>query len=509
MSFAEDFPKGRWDGTFFAKRFLDVDLHPGQIRAFNAYLARDSSGWRAAYLTLCLSAGNRAGKTLILAIIVLHAILYKIGSKPPDGSEKGWERWLKSEFHWFHFAIQQEIAELVFWELVKLFSGTHEAQKSGNGCPLTNEVPEAATWDKKYQGEYRWFVLSKYLGGGEIHFRTTGERALGSLGRDMHGISFDECAFDPHLEFIVGEVLHLRRLGTGGQLILVSTPTEGLTAFADYWEAGNPDAPDRKRDRMSIRMSTRENVGYGIDRAMFERLVEDMSESLIPQNIDGYFIEGRNNYFMAESIDKCFTPDLPEMTPAKHNHWYVQGVDAGLVDATWSIVLDVISPDRIEGVKITRMRGKQSADSMVALTSDSHNAYNLQQPGLQSHCTTAIDATAWGGKMFKDMLGGITPLRAIEFGGSSQKKLKLLGDVKTMLDTGKLVFPRRGLWLQLRRQLAGYKLADRKIEQDAVMALACAVAEVRRSPDSSAAPSVPFDIFGAGAESVPMFRGWR
>ena len=39
-------------------------------------------------------------------------------------------------------------------------------------------------------------------------------------------------------------------LTPGGQLILVSTPTEGLNAFSDMWETGNPEAPDRQPDRM-------------------------------------------------------------------------------------------------------------------------------------------------------------------------------------------------------------------------------------------------------------------
>ncbi len=500
-SFKADFDRGNWDIPFFAKRFLDVNLHPGQIRFANTVRARTPSLWRAAYLTICLSAGNRAGKTLILAIVLLHSMIYKIGMQPPKGTARDQERWLKAEYIAFHFAIRQEVADLVYWELVKLLSGVHEAQKSGVGCPLVNDIPNAATWDRKYLGEYRWFVLNPMLGGAELHFRTSVEKAMSTLGRNMHLISFDECGFEPNLEMIVNEVLHLRRLQTGGQLLLISTPTEGITIFSDYWEAGNPEAPDRAPGRMSVRMSTRENVGYGLDRTTFDRLVEDMDPDLIPQNIDGYFIEGRESYFNARVVDDAFVTDLPELQPAKHLHQYVQGVDAGLKDATWAIVLDCTDQNRVVGVKAVRERFRQTTDTMIALTADNHNAYTSTRPDLRASCATAFDATGWGGKMFKEMLGGITPLRAIEFGGSRQKKLKLLGDLKTMLDTGKLVMPRSGLWLQVRRQLSKYKLADSKIEQDAVMALACAVAEVRRTPPISSTP-VNFDYF-AGDTGTP------
>jgi hypothetical protein len=49
----------------------------------------------------------------------------------------------------------------------------------------------------------------------------------------------------------------------------------------------------------------------------------------------------------------------------------------------------------------------------------------------------------------------------------------------------------------VRRQLLGYKLEDRGIEQDAVMALVCAVHLLRRTPSDGVNAGV-FDIFGMG-----------
>ena len=72
-TFAEDLPKGKWDVAFFAERFLGIRAHPGQKRMFRAYLKRRKNGYRALYLWLIVAAGNRAGKTLALAIIVRHA----------------------------------------------------------------------------------------------------------------------------------------------------------------------------------------------------------------------------------------------------------------------------------------------------------------------------------------------------------------------------------------------------------------------------------------------------
>lgn len=517
--FQADLERGRYDGAFFAERFLGIRLHRGQKRMFRNYLKRNKTGWRALYLWLMIAAGNRAGKTLGVAVIIIHACIYKMGLEPPaDGSEAAITRWRKLPFTWFHFAVQQEIAELVFTEITNILAGVHPGQRVGY-CPLTQELggPEnVATWDKKYNGDYRWIVFHPLLGGAEVHFRTTGEKAIGSLGRDMHGISFDEVGFEKNLNFIVGEVLHLRRLGTGGPIILISTPSEDMgPMYADMWYTGDPEQPDRKKGRMSMRMSTRENIGYGLDQEVFDAMVADIIDQpdLIAQNIDGYFIQGRTAYFNAASVNAAFVDWLPERSPARPKHSYTQGVDpAKQIDSAWSIVLDVIHHRQTgqpigAGVYAAKARGKLTTPQLVALAATPHNSYDNSRIG--SFCSTAIDATGFGGKMFKEALEEEVPtVRSIEFGGSIQKKRKLLGDVRTMLDEGRLFFPKSGIWLKLRAQLLGYKLDDRSIEQDAVMALACAVAEVRRVP-AGGRQAQPFDFHSTASPDLPEGDGRR
>ena len=508
--FNEDLARGRYDIPFFAERFLNVKMHPGQVRFADAVSARHKGRpWVAAYLTVCVSAGNRAGKTLALAIVIFHSCFYKIGLKPPADEDRA-KVWQSTPYLAFHFAIQQEVSELVFTEIVTLLQGINRAQEGG-GCPLTKDVPDVAVYDKKYNGDYRWIVFNALFGGAEIHFRTTAEKALGSLGRDMNLISFDECGFQSNLIWIVNNVLHLRRLGTGGQLLLVSTPEEGLTEFSDVWYLGDPDSPDQQPRKMSLRISSRDNIGYGLHQEEFDALVADMSPTHIAQNIEGYFIQGRTAYFSHLSVDAAFVDELPELQPAINKHSYVQGVDPALRhDSTWSIVLDVTNPDAIIGVRATRIRGKQTTPAIVGLAMDAHNAYAVNRTGVRSYCQTAIDATGFGGKLFKEALEvEIESVRSIEFGGSIQKKRKLLGDLRTTLDSGKLKMPRSGIWLQVRRQLLGYKVDDRAIEQDAVAALMCCVAEAQRMP-SEASDSVPFDFYSTPPEDDGRFEfDWR
>ena len=480
----------RYDIAGFA-RLLGLDPHPGQERIWHEMVMRDQTGYRPYWLTIAISAGNRAGKTLMLAVYVLHSTLFKMGMRQPDPFDDAeLERFSRLPYDWYHFGIQQEIGELLYHAIVQLLTGTHEAQRK-HGCPLVDAFGPIASFDKKERGEYRWVRMDPVLGGGEIHFRTTAERGVGSLGKDMNGISFDECGFERNLGFIVNEVLHNRRMSTGGQLALISTPSEGFTEFADEWKKGDPDNPLREPDHISFRMSTRDNIGYGIDKDVFDRLVRGIPPHLVPQNIDGFFIQGRKAFFDARAVDRMFVKDLPEEKPREKGHRYVQGVDpAATYDATWSIVIDATVDGRAEGVRAVKRAGKQKVVDVAAMVVNTHRAYT----GMGATCETAVDVTGMGGKVFKELLGDLHPFRGVEFGGTKKNKMRMLTDLKGLIEQGRLRFPRSGVWLDLRKQLLAYILDDRGIEQDAVMALAVAVKQVMRDM-ANAVDAAPFDFF--------------
>jgi hypothetical protein len=471
----------------FARERLGIDPHIGQLAFAGLVLSRDTlSPTAAEFLTLVLSSGNRAGKTALLAMLIIFCVLDKTNRpKPPSGDRVAATRWLESEYHWYHFGIAQEVADLVYSDIVRILSGTHDGQ-GDRGCPLAAAGP-VAEWDLKEYGDYRWIRFLPEWGGGQVHFRTTGEKALGSLGKHMHGVSFDEAGIEKNLPFLVREVFNMRRMGTGGQLLLVSTPSEELGSdFADHWSWGDLESPKRLKNWRSMRMSTRDNVGYGISPEMFERLTVDMDERTIRQNIDGEFLQSRNAYFNGENVEACFVELLPEWSPCQPKGIYLQGVDpAKMHDSAWSVVLKLVEniddPDApfLVGVKAQQRRGQKSTDDIVGMVYEVSSTYSRNG----AICYTAIDATGFGGKMFREALDASVPnVTNVEFGGTIQKKAMLLGDLRTMIDEGRLLLPSGGHWVQVRRQLLRYKREDRKIEQDAVMALVCAVHLLRRTP---------------------------
>ena len=479
----------------FARDRLNFELHVGQVAFGALVLARSVTNWNAAkFLTLMLASGNRAGKTALLAVIIIYCCLDKTNRAKPDprtASDAEVERWLRSEYHWYHFGIAQEVADLVYNDVVRILSGVHEGQ-GGLGCPLTAAGP-IAEWTTKEYGDYRWVRFAAEVGGAEIHFRTTGEKALGSLGKDMHGVSFDEAGIERNLPFLVKEVFNLRRLGTGGQLMMVSTPSEDLGSdFAEQWEYGNPENPKRLKSWASMRMSTRDNVGYGLQQEMFDRLIADMDERSIKQNIDGVFLQSKAAYFNGVNVDECFIDGIPERVGPRMSGVYLAGIDpAKAADSAWVIVLKIEenadAPDKpfLVGVYAEQKRGQKSTDDLVTLAADAYNTYAVRgRSGTPaSVCYTAIDATGFGGKMFREAIDSAVPnITNVEFGGTTQKKRMLLGDLRTMIDEGRLLLPNEGVWLTVRKQLLNYKLEDRKLVQDAVMALVCAVHLLRRTP---------------------------
>ena len=489
---AIDLARGRGDIEFFARRWLGIEGNPGQVAWWKACSERDETGYRPRYITTVVSAGNRAGKTLAMAVVCLHHALYKLGlANPTQGDPDSHRRWADSPYEWYHVGIQQETAELVFREIENILSGAHPAQK-GRGCAIIKELGKVIDTQKKYRGEYAWVKFNPVLGGASIHFRTTQDRAKALLGKDMNGISFDEAAFEPHLLMIYQEVLNLRRLSTGGPLHFIGTPSEGINDYAELWEQGNPENPAKDEKFISFRLSTRDNIGYGLTQNNFDDVVRQQAEYLIPQNIDGYFIEARDAFFWSQSILACYKTLDDDVKPEK-NHRYIQGVDPGISqDATWAITLDITSRSKIRGVRIRKRGGKQSISAVVNMVREGHLLYS--QDG--AFCTTIVDSTGLGGRLFQQEFSMIRPLRGFDFGGTKAKKVELLNDLKAVIDKGQIELPMGGPWDELKRQLLIYKLDDKKLEQDAVMALAIAVRHALRNPEKGV-ENPTFTYFGA------------
>ena len=525
-----DVIRGRGDAVWAAERFLGVKLNRGQRKWIRAATLRAADGWRPAFLTTVVSAGNQAGKTFCLAIIIWHHCFYKLGLRPPNLDDPDdIMRWMTAPYVWYHVSYQQKIARHVHRELSLLFMGDHPAQfdratGKRRGCPMMHDFGgPIVVWDKTWESEYEYIAFHTMFGGAQIHFRNTDEKGKGLLGFQMNGISFDEAAFELYLDEVRHLVLNMRRIATGGPIHFISTPDTSSLAFKDLWEEGDPANPNRDRKTLSLRLETADNIGFGITREDYEDMKAQMPAYLWPQNLGGLFIEAQQAYFSGPSIEAAFIDDLPCPEHAPHvtegcevcrpglpeeqrpisGHRYVQGCDPGIAsDATWVPTLDYTNPKRIIGVRARRSEGRQTIAGIVNMVAEGHLLYSA----AGSTCTTILDVSGMGGHMFFQEFSSIKPLRSFDFSGKASLKDELLTNLRSLIEKGYLKLPRKGrFWNDLRRQLLGYRRDDRKLTQDAVMALAIAVWYAVKHSGVTTAKAVDFDFYGG----VPIQSPYR
>lgn len=532
-NWVEEFTKCQWDPVRFARVFLGIKLHPGQRRMVDAYIKRTDSKWRALYYWVMVAAGNRAGKTLALSVIILHSCVYRIGLEPlAKGADAfAQARFASLPYHWWHFAVEQAPAEQVFTEIINLLGGSHPAQKAG--CPwalvlgggdavagarriATATETGGVPWTNgpKERGEYAWVQFAPELGNAQLHFRSTKAKAMSAIGQNMHGLSFDEAGLQesPTLRYLLEEIMHARRLSTGGQFVIISTPSaDTSTEFEELWYTGDHTDPFHDPRRFSMQMSTRDNIGYGIDREAFDALIAHQPDDWVRQNIDGEFIQASGVWFNAASVRAAFVEELPEHTdPAGAGHVYAHALDPGLGDKCWSLVAEMDARGVLTGVSLDRQEGKQTTRGIVALGARDHKLYAAGGAEIE----TGVDHTALGGHMFKELLEEAIPVvRTIEFGGVIKTKRQLLSDLRTAFDEGRIKLPTGGYWAEVQRQCLNYKLADRKLEQDLVMCLAIIVKLARALPLPDAPGVLPW-LYGQEAPQEKLtaeqvlFRGY-
>ena len=81
----------------------------------------------------------------------------------------------------------------------------------------------------------------------------------------------------------------------------------------------------------------------------FDRIVDHLEQTmlemgmdpdLVPQNIDGHFIQGKHAFFSSKAVDDAFVLDLPEEQAQHRGGEYINACDPALTfDSMWSIVM--------------------------------------------------------------------------------------------------------------------------------------------------------------------------
>lgn len=466
--------RGR-DPVYFAEEILGVRLNHAQKRWFRL-VCQNPDGWSWKYRRVAHVAANQIGKTLGLAILILWATHNKIGVKTGN-----WDYWLGSPYKWFHLAPTHPQSLLTQKDLAALVAGSHPAQfdrDTGERRPMlwpASGLIEEAKFDSQYLGFKLW-------NGAEIHFRTSDDKAKALQGVRAHGISFDEAAFEDHLNHILDQAVKLRLVSTGGPLWLVSTPN----GINDYYEVVQAmmnagvqtfhervwESPARKWALVWSHIT--DNLGYGLTQDDIDFMELDVDPATKEQQLRGAFLEPQDAFFVpVAEILAAWKTNLPDRGRPRNGHRYVIFWDVSVEnDPTVCIIFDVTrKPWR--GVYFERWERPMGVNQLIPEMFRVHAEWNTKTSteGFPPTAVTGFDSTSMGGAMLKQSIERLNQKRPINFAG--KMKINALTNMRGLLGKGDAIVPAG--WVRLQREVGGYRLEDKKLVQDAVMACAGAL----------------------------------
>lgn len=502
--------RGRYDIPAFSRDVLGIEPNAAQMRWYRLVNPAEN-GWEWRLKLIIHVAGNQIGKTLGIGVLILWACTYKIGVPSPEkgASDAEYKDWLSRPYTWFHLAPTQQQAYIPLDDILLIIQGAHPAQELGAKRGLKFRWLQGLCSEAKVEQYYRGLT---FWNGAVCQFRTTEDKAKALQGRRAAGITFDEAAFEDHLKAVVNETLMMRLVAMGGPLLLIGTPN-GINDYYEFVQAIT-EAPgvERPEDRVwisggqAVAWSTvADNIGFGLTQAEVDRMEANLDESTKEQQLRGAFLEPAEAFFApAPAVLSAFSSGLPDSQLPQPGHVYVIAWDPSVAsDPTAAVVLDITKEPWV-GVAISHYKKPLSVNELIQKIWATHALFNSAADPrnivAKSRAITCFDETSMGGKIIRQMLAGIHPLRPINFGGPSAK-LSMLTNLRAALVKRKLVLP--DTWMPAKRELLNYRLKDDKLRQDLVMALAMAADVASRG--FSGASRAKFNVGGFVSQS-PTWR---
>jgi len=454
---------GEEDPIFYAEYFLGVHLNPFQKRALISLCKKKNL---EEYLKQFLwVTGNQVGKTVAIAIAHLWFNFYKKGF---DGDP--------------------ELVERARYETLNISPVSRQATEAFR---YTEEILHSEfSWEengKRYINKCRisWFWEGKNENLGRIDFSnnssfwclsTAADQGSGLAGKQFALITYDECVQSHHLEDELGARIFSRTAKYSGWVVLIATPDE-LGKSQQYWyhlynTAKRAEQGEGESEWYLIEGFYIENIFIPeAKRKEFIERLKKISPAKYLQVIEGQFLASADRMFTPKMIEGLWNikqnPTLPQ--PDKN---YAEIIDWGVADTGDETVIGIADVTDLDNVELVKAYAKQGGDpvELMAMATYLRMEYN--------DAPIVMCATEMGGVIFKKMMSQFKP---ISFGQGNKQdslfylQLRLRANIRKNLTKEELSANSRlkSYHLpKLERQLATYKLDDKKIKQDWVMMLA-------------------------------------
>lgn len=425
--------KATKDPVLFAKEFLEIEPHPGQIKWLQSSTKPENA----------LHTGNRWGKSLVQAVKILHRCLFKIRDAKYQDIDK---------YEAVNASITQDQAQIIFDNVLRLIKG--------------NPVLEMSVKDIKFTP----FPHVVFGNGAIFWARSTQRRGEYLLGHDYDYFNFDEVAFELHPEYVVNQVIMMRLADRAGMLDYTSTPKGKNWFYKKCCEL-------QKNPEMGYVQNGDSRENPHISQEYLERKLKSLSPSKIEQNIKGLFIDDANQVIKEEYIRNAMTSSTGLSGPIPGRR-YCHGWDlARKRTFTVGITLD-ITQKPYQLVALERFQ-REWKDVYTAIR-QKHKEYGGE---------VIIDSTGLGDVVLAE-LRDIKP-QGFNFGERGGKaKSELIANLEQMHALSNIAYPYieqiegdGELWT-LQDELQNF-FWDKNSECDAVMALALTLWLVREGEKSS------------------------
>jgi len=531
----------RKDPVEFADKILGIQLHPGQIKWLK----------NADKLINFLRPGNRFGKTLSEGIMHIWHATTKPGL---FGKARNEAEWMSIDYPTLVFGPEYEQSR----ELLRLIVDIVEGNLLIPCCPFcdSHRIHKESAKDKQFdcvdckqkfvEPEHRvnhsllkgwaiekdssnaqlmphliWFNNSKTLA------RSYDEMGKAFKMKALAYITGDECSDIQELYTFTTNTLLPRLINFKGIIHFVGTPQPDGFDYQRMIEMAE-EAMQRPNPNMYTQKgSVYENIF--VDAAYVQQIEDVADPELRRQIIDGEFVQLGDKYFGFDRIRNMVDPNIVMLKEGYVGRNYLVSVDFAYGSSDWADYTVILVFDYTEEpwkvVYFDRFKAKEVPVpvqyKMVKEIVDNFKARLI------------IDSSGPGGKNALAFLKEIHPIafEAGPTGPTSSKKQEGLASLKAALDgAGNTELSRvvrtnpdgtkedlKKVWGSIRTpnipelisEMSNYKLDDKRLRTDCVMALMMGVDWLMmRRPKQARNKAVDIDFLDARIDDTPFKEGY-